>query len=753
MAYGLAYAYIYSSEPVFNIKSTILIKDDASGSGSTLLNEINSFTPKKRLSNEMAMIKSYSVIEKTLKQLNFRVSYFHEGKVRVTEIYPTSPFQVVIDSLQHPLQNVPIYIHALNDEEFVLKIGKKEIQEKFAFGRKILKDNLSFTILKNGPFPSEKFSLYFIVSDPIALIYRYKNKLGINTTGKESTILDLTAQGPNIQKEADFLNKVAEVYTNVTLDEKNQIATNTIKFIEEQLVQISTSLKTAENEIESFQSNNISTSGTSSDAAEKLEKLDQERASLELNLKYYDYISTYINENKDFKEIVAPSAIGIGDPVLGALISQLIQLKSERNQLVITTSEKNPYLVNLDNKIRHTTESLLENLKNIIKGSNLMLKDLNQRISLTERLISKLPTKERTLLNLQRKFNLNDHIYNYLLEKRAEAGIAKASNLPDIKILEAATGYSAWMIAPQAKNIYILAVVAGLLLPFFYIFIKTITNNKVTSKAAISAYTNIPILGIIGHSVSKSNLVVSESPKSGIAEAFRSLRVNLGYLSSVKESKLISITSSISGEGKTFCSINLATIISLTGNKTILIGADMRKPKIFADFGHANDKGLSTYLAGKHELNEVVKKTTVENLDFITAGPVPPNPAELMELPRLNTLIAELKLTYDFIIIDTPPVGLVSDAFSLMRQSDINVYIVRHKYTEIKLLEKINNIYNEGKIKNVGIVINDLVSGDAKYSYGYEYGYGYYQGYGYYEEEAMSKTSRLKNILRKFTGV
>jgi capsular exopolysaccharide synthesis family protein len=338
------------------------------------------------------------------------------------------------------------------------------------------------------------------------------------------------------------------------------------------------------------------------------------------------------------------------------------------------------------------------------------------------------------------------------LEKRAEAGIAKASNLPDIKLLEAATGYSAWMVAPQTKNIYTMASIAGLLLPFLYIFLKSVTNNKITSKDSITNYTNIPILGIIGHSVSKSNLVVAENPKSGIAEAFRSLRVNLGYLSGAKESKLISITSSISGEGKTFCSINLATIIALAGHKTILIGADMRKPKIFADFGHANDKGLSTFLAGKHQLDEVIKTTNVQDLHFITAGPVPPNPAELMELPKLAVLVAELKKTYDFIVIDTPPVGLVSDAFSLLRQSDINIYIVRHKYTEIKLLEKINNIYNEGRIKNLGIVINDLVAGDAKYSYGYEYGYGYYQGYGYYEEETFSKTRSLKKFFSKFSG-
>jgi polysaccharide biosynthesis transport protein len=243
---------------------------------------------------------------------------------------------------------------------------------------------------------------------------------------------------------------------------------------------------------------------------------------------------------------------------------------------------------------------------------------------------------------------------------------------------------------------------------------------------------------------------VLDKPKSGIAEAFRSIRINMNYLAPDKEKKVVAITSSISGEGKTFCSINLASILALSGYKTILLGADLRKPKIFDDFGFNNLKGISTFLAGKAKIDEIINRAKFDNLDVMLAGPVPPNPAELLSNPRMDELMTELKLRYDYVVIDTPPIGLVADCFMLMKYSDINIYIVRHGYTETRLLEKVDSMYEEGKITNMNIIINDLVDKDAKYGYGYEYGYGYYNGYGYYEEDDDSTITAVKKFIKKF---
>ena len=265
----------------------------------------------------------------------------------------------------------------------------------------------------------------------------------------------------------------------------------------------------------------------------------------------------------------------------------------------------------------------------------------------------------------------------------------------------------------------------------------------------MESITDIPILGIVGHSQIKSNLIVLDKPKSGISESFRSIRINLSYIAPDKEKKVIAITSSISGEGKTFCSINLASIIALSGKKTLLMGADLRKPKIYDDFGLSNLKGISTYLAKKSTISEIINKTRIENLDIILSGAVPPNPADLLGSARMGELMDELKLKYDYIILDTPPIGLVADSFLLFKYSDVNIYIVRHNYTEARLLEKIDGFYDEGKIENLSIIINDLYAKDAKYGYGYEYGYGYYSGYGYYEEEDSNKNTWYNKILRK----
>ncbi len=750
LSLGYAYLYIrYYTEPQYNVFSTILIKPNEKMSG---FQEIDLFRQDKKKANEMAILKSYEMAYKTLQQLEFNVSYFHKGQVRDVELYQSTPFKVIIDtSFKKQAFNVPIYINIISSNDYKLTIGKTtELKQVFTFGEPVKLDNLSFTIVKTEEKLQAADYYYFKLHDPAHLAIYYRNKLQItNSGGKESSILELSTVGNNIQRECDYLNKLTEVYIQNGLDEKNKIASNTINFIDNQLASIASSLNSAETELESFRRNNkvmdISSAATS--VFLKLDELEAEKAVLLLKDKYYHYILEYVSSNKDLGGVVAPSTMGIEDPLLNNLTLNLVELNREKSSLGRNTTGNNPFLNSLEIKIKNSKDALLENVKNIINGSRIALNDIEKRIVKLEKEVRNLPRNERELVDIQRRFNLNDHLYNYLLEKKAESGIAKASNIPDNKVVEQARSFNAFQVGPKTRMIYSNALLIGLSIPLAFLFLRNYFNNKIQSKKSIEDRTDIPVIGVVGHNDNLTNLAVLKNPKSGIAESFRSIRINLQYLAPDKEKKVICITSSISGEGKTFTSINLASIIALSGKKTILIGADLRKPKIFEDFGFDNTKGLSTYLAGKTTMEEIINKSQVDCLDIISAGPVPPNPGELILSNRLDLLMKELNQQYDFVIIDTPPIGLVADCFILMKYSDINLYIVRHKYTEIKLLDKINNFVEEGKIKNMNIIINDLYYSDGKYGYDYGYGYGY--GYGHYDVEE-SENKGLKDLTKRF---
>lgn len=761
-AYFFAKVYIKYQESIYRVSTTILIEDESNSSKS--LGGLDIFSGNKNLHNEIGLIRSFDMVQSTLHELDFKVSYYYMGSIRTTEFYENSPIKVMLDSSNLQIINVPFYVTILPGNKYQLQAEinghqvydfqknavvsyspKISINEILVSGQSFKRENISFTLNLNNPyFDQGDAKLYFVINDFNSLTQAYKNKLSVYPISKESSMLEMAVAGPLVYKDIDFINKLAEVYIRSGLEEKNKITTNTISFIDEQLLEISTYLKETEGNIESFRASNkiVDLSNEANLEFGKMENLEREKATLLLNLKYYDYIVEYIQNNKDIQGIVAPSAIGIPDPVLSTLIAQLIQLKSERAMLSHTSTQKNPYINTLDNRIQNTRETLLENLKNIIKGSKISLKDLNERIYAIERRLNKLPKKERMLMDLQRKFNLNDHLYNFLLERRAEAGITKASNKADNRILDKASILNSYQIEPKADLILTSCLMLGLIIPFLLIIIYDFLNDKILSREELEKVTDIPVLGVIGHNPATNNLVVFNNPKSPVAEMFRSIRANLQFLAPDKNKKTIGITSSISGEGKTFCAINLATVMAISGKKTLLLGTDLRKPRIYNDFDLTNDKGLSTYLSNIHTLEEMISATKVANLDVILAGPIPPNPSELLSSSKMPKLMTKLKEKYECIVIDSAPLGLISDYLVLQDYIDINIYIVRHNYTNKKNLVKINDLYDSGKIKNASIFINDIKGVVGNYYYGYSY------HYGYYEDDKKGILAKIKYCLK-----
>ena len=750
LCFTIAKVHLHFAIPVYKAATTILI-DINKPVG---LEEMSLFSESKSIGNEMALIEAYDMVDKTISKLDFDISYHHIGDVNDIELYHDTQFRIKLDSgEQHYFSR--IYIDFETPTTFKLRIGEKNvINEIFTINKPIHKHGFNFTVVadSNATYFHPDYQVYFIINKREYLVHQYARALKILRAGKEAPgILELSMTGLVPQKIILFLNEHAQTYIQNGVDEKNATAINTIKFIDDQLEQVSFSLNSAETDLESFRKIHkvMDISASAEILKDNLDELEKERSMEQLKSKYYDYLYTYLKQDKDLNEVIAPHVMGIDDPLLTGLIGELSALNNERNIITRSSTPKNPYLKELDGKIYHTKQSVLENIRNIISTAKITLNDINQRIAKYEQQLSFLPKNERTLVDIQRRFNLNDNIYNYLLQKRAEAGIAKASTIAACKIVNTAKSFNVSPISPNGNLITSLALLIGFMIPIGFIVARELLNDKIMTRDDVVTNTDIPILGIIGHNMHEdTTLTVVNKPKSAIAEAFRSIRINLQYLSADRPHKVVLITSSISGEGKSFFSANFACIMASLGKKTLLIGADLRKPKVFSELGVNNQIGLSTYLINNATLNEVIFKSSVENLDVLPAGPIPPNPSELLSGNRIEELFKILDNEYDYIIIDTPPIGLIADGFILMKYSHINLYIIRHAITQKKWLEKINILYEEKKIDNLAIVVNDLKeSGPYDYGYGYGYGYGYYEG-----DDKKKKVNRFKEFWNDVHG-
>lgn len=736
---GIAVLYLKFTEPMYLVSTSLLVQDNE-GSPETqlILQEIYPEAGAKNLENEIGLIQSYSLIHETVKALDFGVSYFIADVFGPRELYHSAPFWLEVDTTAYQLKGVPIHIQPLSHEQYKVTIDEIAYQRVCPFGEECYSEYFKFKVFKGfEEVPQESDIYYITINDIEGLTEAYRKNLVINRLGSESTFLQLSLQGTLPKKEINFLNKLCEVYTKRNLQEKNQTASLTIGFINSQLLEVSDSLKGAENQLETFKSqeNVMDISLTAASASTKLGGLETQEADLNVKLKYYDYLLKYLRDSTDINTIVAPSSVGIVDPLLNELIIELKRLNNERVAINYTRTAKSNELELLNLQIANARNTLIENVSNIIESSKIALQEVNTRLAEVRRVVGKLPENERDLMRIQRKFNLSDNLYNYLLQKRAEAGIAKASNLPDHKIVDQARIVGGEPISPKKSLVYLLTTVLTLIFPTLIILVKLSLTDTITDIEQIEQLTSIPVSGKIAHT--KGGYSIVDSPKSILAESFRTLRINLQYFSLNGEPRVIGVTSTVSGEGKTFCAFNLANILALTQKKVILIETDLRKPKLIQHYKKLSYQyGMSNYLIGRVEWQEIVQPTHINHLHIISCGPVPPNPLELLETNNFRTLINELKQHYDYVIIDSPPTGLVADYMTIMKNVDVTLYVVRMDYSKTYFISDLEKAFQQGKYKNFSLVINDVKKHN---SYGYGYGYGQY-----YSQNGKSKGIRKK---------
>lgn len=778
---ALAIGYVYNryTPSVYQTSASVFIKEDKMGIDPTSMMTGLTFKSSINIDNEIGVLKSFSLRERTLKELEFfNVSYYAKGRVATRELYKATPFEVELDYDTLQIVGNKYDIEFIDNEQYRLKskegryiiynyttdeniapVELPDYEGVYRFGEWVNNGFNKFRIIltsKYNPTPNEdavKMKYSFVIKSRLSLISEMSG-LTIAQTSKASSILNLTLQGQNPQKITDYVNKLLEEYMERNLEQKNLVSENTVIFIDEQLIGIQDSLHKAETDLQVFQEGNdfMDLSAQSQEMFNHLKTIERRKSELELSVKYYENLQEYINRNiDDLNKLVVPSAMGIQDPMLNKLVVELVALSSKKAEQLATSTEKNPIVQTIDEQIIQTKKQLSENIANMIHNTNLTISELANQIASYEEQIKQLPTTQRAYLGYERKFALNDELYKFLMQKRAEAQIVMASNSPDNSVIDEARVSTTRKVAPRAMMIYLVCIVLGCGVPAAFIFLKEILNVKILEKSDIEKITKTPIIGQIPYTsprdANSSSTFVIDSPKSPVSEAFRSIRTNIEYIVQGKEKCVFSVISDSPGIGKTYISINMASIYAMYGKKTLLVGMDLRKPRLYQEFGISNKVGVSSYLAGKVSIDEAIQPSgKLPTLDVLTAGPVPPNPAELIASDRCAQLFKELKERYDYIIVDTPPLLWVTDALLLMKYVDTSVYVVRQAVSNKKAFETVIKDLEQRNL-SVSLVVNGINYQGAygyRYSYGYGgygygYGYGYGRGYGYghgyYDEE------------------
>lgn len=732
---SIAFFKIRYAERVYPIKASIIIHEKEETNGIDLLYKNGLIDQYRNYLNEPYVIKSYPLIQRVIEELNFNVTVSKEGRIKTTELYQSAPFfiKIVSDSSADVPLNFRLRFDGNDRFSFIEESPdgpqvrfQKNLTEKFRWrGKSIFTQPDSLTT----PIIGDEFLISY--RPVMQVVPEYISKLGVDWAEEGAGVINLSVNGTTPAKEIEFLNCLIKNYQAFDLENKNQKAERTIKFIRAQLVGITDSLRFFEADLEKFKKTNNTAGDLSSDAKRvyvQLDELNARKGELMIRSRYFKYLKSYLADNKDFEKLILPNSLGIKEPILENLILDMIKTQSELKMFGASEKAINPIAERRKEHLADTYRQILGSLATLQSNDNILLEEISGNLKEVDKLISYLPLAQRKLVSIQRNYSLQENLYVFLRQRLSEAEISQAGNVTDISIVNPAM-QSGGFISPKISQTYLLAFLLGIGIPISILALIELLNSKVRSKEEIEKYTSVPIIGVVGHKQSANNLEILGFPQSTIAESFRLVRTNLSFFTKQLDKATILISSSVSGEGKTFTSINLASIVALSGKRTLVVGADLRLPKLAQEFNLDNNIGLSNFLIGASNFDSIVQKTTYANLDVIGSGPIPPNPSELLLTTRLADFLSLAKQHYDFVIIDTAPMAIVTDAFALMPFVDHTIYVVRQNYTLRSFLAQLQENFETGKIKGVSILFNDVAKPLNRYGYFYRYNYRYYKGY------------------------
>jgi len=774
ITFTIAYQVNIRKEKIYAMETVISVKEETNPlftSNTSLV--FNWGGTSDQVQTIATTLQSRSHNELVVEKLQYYIGYLAQGKYNLVDAYGAVPFYVSIDKSRGQLSGTLIGIKFLSENEYEVRIpfGSNSVSlityatntysttsvavgdfvKRYKVGQQVSLPFLNWKLqIKDNP-GLYKGNQYFVqFNDFDGTVSGYKG-INVKSDDKGGSIITLGMQGTNKARMVEYLNATVKMLIKRQLDGKNQFATNTIRFIDSTLVSMESQLKETTNELKSFRKgkNIFNIEGDGAKFSDKVLEYDVKKDEINRKITYYNSLKSYLKSSVDYSKLPAPSVAGIEDPNIVVNVSKLISLSTQRSEMAYAVKSEKIFR-DFDNQMEAVKKVLMENIATAKAALQYDLAMVESKINEAESTIKQLPEDQQELIKIKRKYDLSDNIYSSFLQKRSEADIVKAANLSDIHFIDPAKDIGGGLIGPKTSVNYVLAFFLGLLFPLLMVFVIFFVNNAIQNTEDISRLTQIPLIGVIGLSKEVSDLAVYLKPKSALSESFRAIRSSLQYLykqQSVTGAKTLMITSSVSGEGKTFTTLNIATVFALSEKKTVIIGLDLRKPKLFEEFNLSNEVGVVNYLIKQKTVDEIISPTHIPFLDVILSGPIPPNPAEMIMSDGMRDMIEELKKKYDYIILDTPPVGLVSDALELAQYCDVILYIVRQNFTKKEMITLLNNRVKRGELKNTSIILNGFQN-KAKYGAGYGYGYGYGYGNTTYSN-GYNEDDKPRNVLEK----
>lgn len=753
-----AWIYLRMATPVYNISATVLIKDDKKGGntgGMAGLEELGLsglISSSQNIDNELEVLRSKTLVKEVVNQLNLYVSYTDEDEFPSKNMYKTSPIIVSLTPQEAEKLSDPMIVEMLlypqGSLDVGVTIGDKEYQKHFEKLPAVFpmdEGTLAFfqspdSLMANKDTTEESSAqnvrrITAKINSPMKVARVYCENLTIEPTSKTTSVAVISLKNSSLQRGQDFINQLLEMYNRNTNNDKNEIAQKTAEFIDERIDIVSKELGNTEANLENFKRNAGITDLTSEAQIALTGNAEYEKKRVEnrTQISLLEDLRKYIRGNE---YEVLPSNVGLQDAALVATIERYNEMLVERKRLLRTSTENNPAIVNLDTSIRAMKSNVQATLDGTLQGMLITKADLDREANRFSRRISDAPGQERQFVSIARQQEIKAGLYLMLLQKREENAIALAATANNAKIIDEAIADDI-PVSPKRKIIYLIALVLGVGIPVGIIYLIGLTKFKLEGRADVEKLTTVPIVGDIPLTDEKNekdgSIAVFENQNNLMSETFRNIRTNLQFMLQ-NDKKVILVTSTVSGEGKSFISANLAISLSLLGKKVVIVGLDIRKPGLNKVFRlSTKEKGITLYLANPDtDLMSLVQPSDVnKNLSILPGGTVPPNPTELLARDGLDKAIEILKKNFDYVILDTAPVGMVTDTLLIGRVADLSVYVCRADYTHKVEYTLINELAEEKKLPNICTVINGVDLKRRKYGYYYGYGkYGKYYGYG-----------------------
>lgn len=737
-----SYIYLRYATKIYKITTRVVVNDDTQEKNSNLFEafRLNYSNTDQATEKELEILRSKALAYEVVKKLQLNIQWTTEGRIREKQQFMDLPIRLTLEQPENITSRTEGFVELIDSEHlrFNNEIFPIDSTVNSIFGR--LRWNVASSV--------DSFTAnYKLVIMPLnSATNLFKGQIEATPINKYSSIVDISIKDQIPQRGELFLNTMLEEYVKNNLEYKNRVSENTLKFVDERLKLVAEELGTIESELENFKSKegvvNLGAEGEL--FLSQLKDLDQNNSEVEIQLSVLNEIEKFVNGRNSVND-VPPATLGLNDPVLINLLDQLYKTEFELETIKKSSGEKNPKIAILEDQIKLLKPSIINSIKNLRLSALATKNKLGQELNRFSNKLKNIPLKERLLLEISRQQQIKNNIYTFLLQKREESALAAASQVPNIRVIDKPE--FAGLVEPRATKIIGIALLIGFLISAGIIYFKEFSTYKILFRDELEK-TGLPIIGeLVFDDSSSETIVVAPSKRTIIAEQFRELRTNLSYLPRNSSTSIYLLTSSVPSEGKSFIAINLSASIAQAGKKVVLLEFDLRRPRVSKSLNIQRSPGISNYFIDQAGINEIIKPLPGhEGIFIIPSGHIPPNPAELIMNGKLNILIEELKQKFDCIIIDSPPIGSVTDGKLLSEVADATLYVVRQNFTSKEFLHFIKQISDKQILPSINLIFNGV---ESKRVFGYSYGYGYGYGYGYTEDNNV-KNGIIKKIKKLF---